>query len=333
MAKHTFKIYKLHFTSPLHIGDARDDYSVSLKTIASDTMYAALISCLAKLGKEIPDRGDLGCTISSLFPFYQKEKGTDAILFFPKPLKQTLPALNDLTKAKSVKKVSWLDKTYFEKIINGEQLFANEGDVDNVKGDFLTNNSMFDEKFIFSQVFPRVTVSRNGSEDAKPFYMDRIFFKDYSGLYFIAEGDTSKIEPALNLLQTEGIGTDRNVGNGYFEYEDESLELELPDNANYSLTLSSYIPESKEQLTELLNGDNIAYDFARRGGWITTPPYNTIRKNVIYAFTAASVFAKQTSDVYTMGEIVNLRPKLGLESEVKHPIWRCGKALFIPIKI
>lgn len=333
MAKHTFKIYKLHFTSPLHIGDARDDYSVSLKTIASDTMYAALTSCLAKLGKDIPNNGDLGCTISSLFPFYQREKGTDAILFFPKPLKQNLPTLNDLTKAKSVKKVSWLDKTYFEKIINGEQLFANEGDVNNVKGDFLTNNSMFDEKFISSQVFPRVTVSRDGSEDAKPFYMDRIFFKDYSGLYFMAEGDTSNIKLALNLLQTEGIGTDRNVGNGYFEYEDESLELELPDNANCSLALSSFIPESKEQLTQLLDGDNVAYDFARRGGWITTPPHNTIRKNVIYAFTAASVFVKQTSDVYILGRIVDLRPQLDFDPKVKHPIWRCGKALFIPTKI
>lgn len=333
MAKHSFTIYKLHFTSPLHIGDARDDYSVSLKTIASDTMYAALTSCLAKLGKEIPNNGDLGCTISSLFPFYQQEKGTDAILFFPKPLKQTLPTLNDLTKAKTVKKVLWLDKTYFEKIINGEQLFANDSDVNNVKGEFLTNTSMFDEKFISSQVFPRVTVSRDGSEDATPFYMDRIFFKNYSGLYFIVEGDTSKIKPALDLLQTEGIGTDRNVGNGYFEYEDESLELELPDDANYSLSLSSFIPESKKQLTELLDGDNIAYDFVRRGGWITTPPHNTIRKNVIYAFTAASVFAKQTIGVNTIGRIENLKPQLDFELNVEHPIWRCGRALFIPIKI
>ena len=60
MAKRKFTIYKLHFTSPLHIGDARDDYSVSLKTIASDTMYAALTSCLAKLGESIPPKGDLG---------------------------------------------------------------------------------------------------------------------------------------------------------------------------------------------------------------------------------------------------------------------------------
>src|SRR5574344_1291763 len=102
----TYKIYKLHFTTPVHIGDARDDYSISLKTIASDTMYAALISCLAKLGKEISKNGDLGCTISSLFPFYQKDKNSVAVLFFPKPLKQTLPELSDVTKAKSIKNVS-----------------------------------------------------------------------------------------------------------------------------------------------------------------------------------------------------------------------------------
>jgi hypothetical protein len=70
--KETFLIYKLHFTTPLHLGDARDDYSVSLKSIASDTMYAALTACLAKIGKEIPPDGDLGFTIRKpgnfLFP-------------------------------------------------------------------------------------------------------------------------------------------------------------------------------------------------------------------------------------------------------------------------
>lgn len=68
-----FKIYKLHFTTPLHLGDARDDYSISLRSISSDTMYAALTSCMAKLGKENDIKnGDLNCSISSLFPFYQK---------------------------------------------------------------------------------------------------------------------------------------------------------------------------------------------------------------------------------------------------------------------
>lgn len=333
MVKREFTIYKIHFTSPLHIGDARDDYSVSLKTIASDTMYAALTSCLAKLGEEIPLDGDLRCVISSLFPFYQKDKDSDAVLFFPKPLKQTLPTLNDLTMAKSVKKVLWLDKNYFEKVLNGETLFKEGADVKCIKGEFLTANGDFDKDFITSQVFPRVTVSRDASEDAVPFYMDRVFFKDYSGLYFIAEGDLSLIKKALALLQSEGIGTDRNVGNGFFEYEEKDVELNLPDKADFALALSNYIPNDKEELADLIDNDNVAYDFVRRGGWITTPPHNTIRKNAVYAFSASSVFKKDMSGVCELGKIVDLSPTLDFEPRVNHPIWRCGKALFIPIKL
>lgn len=333
MAKQRLKIYKLHFTAPLHLGDMRDDYSVSLQTIASDTMYAALTSCLAKLGKDIPNGGHLGCTISSLFPFYQKEENGEAVLFFPKPLKQTLPKLDDLTKAKSVKKVSWIDASYFMKALNGEHLFATETDVNNVKGSFLTSAKDFDKEFISSEVSPRVTVSRDGQEDAVPFYMDRVYFKGKSGLFFIADGDTTLIDKALNLLQHEGIGTDRNVGNGYFEYDTADIEIDIPNNADYAISLSTFIPESKEQLESLLSSENVAYDFLRRGGWITTPPHNTIRKNVIHAFCTSSVFSKEMSGITSMGKIVDLKPELDFEPKVEHPVYRCGKSLFLPIKL
>ena len=333
MAKHTFNIYKLHFTSPIHLGDDRDDYGVSLKTIASDTIYAALISCLAKLGEEIPKDGDLGCTISSLFPFYQKEKeDKNTVLFFPKPLKQTLPKSEEVViERKKIKKVAWLDAEYFSKILQGEQLFIPEtikGSA--IQGEYMTNVPI-NKDFITSQVSPRVTVSRDYSEDAKPFYMDRIAFKDYSGLYFIADGDVSLLDKALILLQHEGVGTDRNVGNGYFEYEPDTVELDIPDSSDYAVSLSSFLPESKEQLQSMLESDEVAYDFQRRGGWITTPPNNTLRKNVIYAFTAASVFKRQSNGVETLGQVgIDLKPNLPM---VTHPIWRCGRALFLPIKV
>ena len=66
MATATYKLYKLHFTSPLHIADRHEDDSNSLKTIQSDTLYAALMSCLAKTGSTIPDNGDLGFTAHAL---------------------------------------------------------------------------------------------------------------------------------------------------------------------------------------------------------------------------------------------------------------------------
>ena len=335
MAKHTFNIYKLHFTSPLHLGDARDDYGVSLKTIASDTMYAALISCLAKLGEEIPTDGDLRCTISSLFPFYQKDKADgNAVLFFPKPLKQTLPkSKKAVEERKKIKKVAWLDASYFTKILRGEQLF-NEQTIDGnaIQGEFMTD-APIDKDFISSQVSPRVTVSRDFSEDAKPFYMDRVAFKGYSGLFFIVDGDVSLLEKALNLLQHEGIGTDRNVGNGYFEYSKDSIEIDMPDAADFAMSLSSFVPESKEQLHEFLSSDDVAYDFTRRGGWITTYPYTTLRKNAIYGFMPGSVFClKSEPTSMILGNTVNLRPDIG-ELSPTHPIWRNGKAIMLPIKL
>ena len=334
MVKHKFNIYKLHFTSPLHLGDARDDYGISLKTIASDTMYAALISCLAKLGNEIPDNGDLGCTISSLFPFYQKDKEDEnAVLFFPKPLKQTLPTFQRaVEERKKIKKVAWLDAKYFSKILQGEQLFDEQTIGGNaIQGEFMTD-ALIDKDFIASQVSARVTLeSRTGEEDAKPFYMDRISFKGYSGLYFMADGDVELLEKALNLLQYEGIGTDRNVGNGYFEYEKSTVEIEMPDASEYAMALSSFVPKTKEQLQAMLDSDEVAYDFQRRGGWITTPPNNTLRKNAIYAFTAASVFKSECSGVAAMGQVgIDLKPDI---KAVAHPIWRCGRALFLPIKL
>ena len=330
MAVKKFNIYKLHFTSPVHLGDARDDYGISLTTIASDTLYAALVSCLAKQGLDIPKNGDLGCSVSSLFPFYQETPESETVLFFPKPLKQSMPTSQKaIDERKKVKKVTWLDAKCFSKALNGAELF-DDAAIDSIKGKYMTSIDI-DNDFIVSQVMQRVKVSRNGQQDAEPFYMDRVMFKGYSGLYFITEGDTTLLKKAMDLLQHEGIGTDRNVGNGCFVYEQSSVNLELPDSSDYAMILSSFVPESKEQLQSLLDSTDVAYDFERRGGWITTPPHNTLRKNVIYAFTAASVFKCQSKGVETKGNVgIDLKPDL---PSIDHPIWRCGRALFIPIKL
>ena len=324
-----FSIYKLHFTSPLHIGDSREDYGISQKTMNSDAMYAALTSCLAKMGYCIPDNGDLGCTISSLFPFYQMDGQSSSVLFFPKPLGVDQSQLGgNVSDIKKLKKIAWRDLPHFEKAINGECLIDEGKQSQVIQGIYLTNDEL-DKDFVSSQVSQRVMVSRDHSEDALPFYMDRIFFKDYSGLFFLAMGDTSLLDKAMELLRTEGIGTDRNVGNGFFEYETEKIELRIPENASKSLSLSMFIPSSKEQLSIMLNSSDVAYDFQRRGGWITTPPHTTIRKNAIYAFGAGSVFAKLNDDIITEGSIVDLRPS---KVDINHPIWRCGRSIFIPTK-
>jgi CRISPR-associated protein Csm4 len=333
--KEDFLIYKLHFTMPLHLGDVRDDYSISLKSVASDTMYAALTACLAKIGREIPPNGDLGFSISSLFPFYQKDAESETVYFLPRPYKKLNLNVDDpLGNAKNIKKIAWIDADYFNKVINNEDIFL-EGAF--FKKEYLTDK-VIDEMFIASDVSPRVKVPRDYSiiKDATPFYMDRVYFKDYSGLYFIVRGAVNLLNSALDVLQYEGIGTDRNVGNGQFIYETDHIEIDLPNESQtyYALSLSMFIPESQKQLSAMLAGEKAGYDFARRGGWITTPPFNTYRKNAIYAFTHGSVFSmKMDNTVEIKGKIVDLSPDKEKVVDVGHRIWRNGKSFFVPIVV
>ncbi len=332
MAKTSFNVYRLHFTTPVHLGDSREDYSKSHVTMSSDAMYAAITACLAKIGDKIPENGDLGCTISDLFPYYQKQaKDAKPIYFMPKPLYQNLPQLKDISKAKAVKKVKWLDVAYMQKVLMGAKLFDGEGkDLDDIQGDYLCHE-MINSKFINSQVSERVTISRNYSVDAIPFYMDRVTFAEQSGLYFLATGKCDLLEKGLDLLQNEGIGTDRSVGNGFFEYSADKIEMELPERTDYVVSLSHFIPNNKEQLQKMISAEKSAYTTERRGGWITSHPKFSLRKNVIYLFNSGAVFHYKSDAVETLGRIVDLCPKLPDVMAVGHPVWRCGRSILLPI--
>ena len=341
MAK--FKIYKLHFKAPLHISDLRDDASISQKTIHSDSLYAALTACLAKVD-EVPEVGDLNCTISDLFPYYQKDKGSETTYFLPMPLQTRLPQLTDPADAKKVKKVQWVDARLYSRLLSGKGFFSGDSaDLKLIQSSYLTEASLPQDatgsrEFVKSEVMQRVTVKdRTGQSDAMPYYVDRISFRDEAGLYFLVNGDeTSKLDKALKILEMEGIGTDRYVGYGFFETITEDkhgnlleLEFDVPENADHQVALSMFIPESLEQLHQLLDSDAVAYDFTRRGGWITTYPHTTLRKNAIYAFLPGSVFRK-TENRGVLGRIVDLSPSIEGQ-DIGHPIWRCGKAIMLPI--
>lgn len=331
----TLKICKLHFTSQLHIGDKKNnDYGISLKSISSDSMLAAITSVLAKAGKAIPENGDLGFAISSLFPFYQETTNSKPVYFFPQPLQARMLSLTDLNVRKKIKKIKWLDTGFYENVLGGKRLFDNnEEDLAHIYGEYLAQDKVPSD-FVKSNVVQRVLIkSRVGKEDALPYYVDQISFKGYSGLFFVVDGDTCLLEQAMPLLAMEGIGTDRNVGNGFFEYDITKIELNLPSDASHSVSLSLLIPESKEQFDSLLDSEFVAYDIERRGGWITTYPFNSFRKNAIYGFVPGSVFSMNIKNVTTIGKIVNLRPDIDHLNIKLHSIWRSGKSIMLPIII
>lgn len=330
--KKEFKCYRIKFKSTLHIGEGKEDYSNSRDKILSDSLHSAIIASLAMQGIEIPEDGNLGFNISDMFPYYKDT------YFFPKPLCQKLPRLEDVTKAKKVKKVSWIDLYYFEKALRGEEIVEESKIEDVIKGSFMMRSKKDFEGIYDSGISARVKVSRYFDEDAVPFYMDRMYFKKDAGMYFLAEGNTDNLERALNLLQYEGLGTDRNVGNGDFEYEITKLSIEIPeDKCSNLFSLSTYIPHDKEELNELIGGDNVSYKMEKRGGWITSYPYSTFRKNAIYAFSSGSIFSNNkeisSSGIFIKGKIVDLKPELPSSQKIEHPIWRNGKSIMLPIKI
>lgn len=337
-----FSIYKLRFTSPLHIGDSHNDGGVSLRTIQSDTLYAALTHCLALAGKSLPDDGIFDFSISSLFPYYCNAldtKNKEEVYFMPMPLQTKMPELADPGLAKKVKKVKWIDSRLYSGMLKGETGFeGSQKFLSMVYGEYLSETKLQHDangnyEFIKSEVIQRASIpDRSGEGDARPFYMDRITFFSESGLFFLALGDTSHLDIAMNLLCQEGIGSDRNVGMGFFEYKKGMLEIDFPDNASYVTNLSLFIPENKNQLAIMLDGNEVAYDFIRRGGWISTD--TTIRKNAIYGFLPGSVFHipgnKVKNDLLIMGKTVDLRPEVGNLSPT-HPVWRSGKSIMLPI--
>ena len=339
--KTTFKAYKLHFTAPIHIGDERDDYGSSQKYLHSDSMYAAITAVLASVGYEIPENGDLGFQISSLFPFYQKTQNDKAMYFFPKLKKQGVVPEEHQKIAKQLKKIEWLDLITFNRIIKGENyLFENTVTIEkNLNGNFYSVTKLPPDGFIHTEVVPRVKVPRYGLEgaatDAEPFYMERVFFQDCSGLFFLAVGENQDIlEKALSILKDQGIGTDRTIGQGFFDFETDTIEIDTNE-SDTCTNLSLFCPESKEQLQKMLDNSNtqgVAYDFKKRGGWITTAPFKAFRKNSVYMFTEGSVFkCYESKNIQTAGAIVDLKPKS--VNELNHSVFRSGKAIFIPVKL
>lgn len=329
------KIVRLNFSTPLHISNARSDYSISESIIHSDTLYSAFIESWNTLdiGKETLSKiiEDLPFAISSMFPYTTDRTTNEMVYFLPKPasFKPNVPI--DLSK--KVKKIEYVDTHKFK-------IYQEEGRIDlnqnDLKGIYLSGNDI-DKDFIKRDTLTRVSISKE--KQPQPYYTERIYFKDGSGLYFLLVTEnneiTSLVEKALKYLSFEGIGTDRNVGNGKFNFiiQDFNDQFYLNNiNTNYSLNLSLYSPESHELFVSELD-EKTYFNLQTRGGWITTPCFQTLRKKQTRMIGEGSVLKKKYG---ISGKVVDLTPdktKLPPEMQNIHNIYRIGKSLWIPVKL
>lgn len=336
------KILQLHFNTPLHIHSERADYAETVTRLHSDVIWAALMQIKAffQLNDTLFDleTGATTCRISSAFPF--TEVSDKKVYFLPRPFKQ-FDRNNQNEgfwdkKEKALKAIEWIESALFvTHLSNPKGLQIN--DIKWLQEEYLCAETI--KPFVFSQIDPRVRISRTGG-DSEPYYVERMTFKEGSGLYVIFNGNEkawSIFKNYMEILGGEGIGTDRNLGNGFFSISEENNETNLNKfsslfeiESEFATNLSLYNPMNKDELNTALNSENAGYQLIKRGGWVTSNEYNTYRKRAAYFFQEGGVFninAKEKG--YEMGKTVKLTPDI-----IKnHDIWRIGKSLFVPIKM
>ncbi len=331
----TYNIVKMHFTTPLHLSRGQtDSYDRSEEVLHSDTIKSAVFVAAKMLfGSEIDEGFFDSFKVSSAFPFH------DCEYFFPKPMDRlNIPKKEneDTKSAKQIKKISYLGQSIFENQIAGNTIEFTEKHLDKSKKFLFSEPDKNDVLVFKSEVQQRLAMPKpekdeEGNivmkEDGTPYYIDRIYFTENSGLYFFIEYlqnlDKNKIEAAIRLLGDEGVGTDKHIGNGLFEPCFDTLDLELPENANSQLLLSLYLPEKEELAKNLLNKSS--YQLIKRGGYIASPEnieFLTFRKKSIYMFLEASIFPNEMT-------ITGKKADLKLDF-IGHSVWRDGRAFSIP---
>jgi len=286
---------------------------------------------------------DTSWAISSLFPFTKEVTKQDFVYFLPRPKKRFKESIVNTTfkeKKKKLKKIEWLDLDYFsEHLKEPEGASITEKDI---QFDLFLSKYQIN-RFLDSSLDSHANIPRDHGlgSNTVPYVTERIHFLRDSGLYFLYLGDSGllkEIEKAFRLLQDEGIGSDRSNGNGRFHFTIEKLPTDgkfaklLEGESEYQTNLSLFLPESEQQLAELLpspgESSHVAYDLKKRGGWITTEPYQTLQKKPVFMFEEGSVF-KSVGTI--AGKQIDVSPPstFGLPT----PVFRNGKSLFVPIKI
>ncbi len=315
-----FDTIYLDFASPLHIGNHKPEgYEKSEVFLRSDTLLAAVMQTWALIGKEewIDEYiGKPNFTISSAFPFASVQN--NVLHFFPRPNLEWNLKTYDSRLSKLIKKVQWLDQDYFEKVIHYHSFDLSFNQTD-LQGAYLASKKI--GPTLQKELQDRVAVPRERQTEANPFTMERLRFNEGAGLYFLVKGKIDRLKTALEILQYEGIGTDRNVGNGQFHFTLGAININVPSDTNQSTNLGLYCPSSDELNTH----PPISFGLLNRGGWVTSSSGTGLRKFSINMFQEGSVF---NGEATILGRHdIDLKP-----SPLNHPVYRSGRSLFIPVK-
>jgi CRISPR-associated protein Csm4 len=323
-------------------------------TIPSDTLFSALLSAWVRLGgsaedwasafPRTTDNGHIPAEppflLTSAFPYV---KGN---LLFPRPLCFELPGLSPDDR-KDWKKIRFISEPLFWKLIHGLDLGGIWQPQDWTKKhtQLLQNGTVLVSRSAVGQIpdeiwheekLSRVTLDR-ANLSSNLYIVGRVTFPPDSGLWFgvtwrAANRDcggltfSEAFKYSLEELSISGLGGDRNMGQGAFEYEIVD-EISLPDplSKHPALLLSRYHPYPNELPSALRSA--VSYKLETNSGWGESPK-GQFRRRKVWFLAEGSVLSP--SGVTPPGDVIDLSPtSTNGEPLMGHPVWRYGVAFLV----
>ena len=307
-------IPKTNFHTYLHSDTLWGNLVYAYKLLYGETALENLLENYLK--------GDIPFVVSSVFPYEIIKNGTEEILYyFPKPLLggETIKAESpeDMTLIKEFKSIRFVEKRIFEEYLNGniddkklferlktyreaeEKLKKAKSQEDIERHKKLINDNKFRYITGIKPIYnlhnsiDRMSGSTLRAEGRGQLYWeDEYAFGNEMGLFFLAEiSELDKFEALLRLLSHIGIGGNRSVGKGSFEFEIGDFNFQIPQSTNAFVSLSLYHPTKIELETISNNSTIMFYDLSTRIG-ATSRDFNISyqEKNPVNCFTEGSTF-------------------------------------------
>ena len=268
--------YHLQFQDPVHFGLEGIGQESVEQAFRSDSLWGAVLQKWFLLFDDNPEEL---CTrtpfsMSSCFPFI------NGVRFFPLPMGTFDAVIEDAAKKNAVqgvpgvkewRKVKYIAEPLFRQVLKGKQLQPEDVRLDQVFPMSSPGaNDLKDSIFQQHEQRPRVMTDQmnGGVSEGAFFYCTDQFFGDKAGLFFLArfkdDSAQDKFDGALRLLGDCGIGADRSIGRGGFDFSCEKIKFPAPESSGNWLTLSLYHPTRQEVQKGVLTGGT--YSLIKRSG-------------------------------------------------------------------
>lgn len=324
--------------SAFHFGRHGLGQEATMVTLPSDSLFAALVSCLARLeGAPAVERfmqpflsGTPPFVLSSTFP-----RAGD-VHFYPAPTKHV--AGKTRVSQKDVKRVAFISEGLFRRLLAGEalaDLFAGvqvlqDGQVlvSSDENKSLPRSLSQDSLWCIEQR-PRVTLGR-AAQNANLFFTGRVVFGEGCGLWFgvrwLVEDPAQRAQLANLLadLEAAGLGAERSTGFGQCKIlPGPMMELPSPEGGSW-LSLSRYLPSKDE--TGVLLWPGSAYRLVSFSGWVDSPGRTGQRRRQLTMLQEGAVLGPAQTPA--PGVVADVRPRYPTDPDpLLHPVYRSGIAM------